>query len=269
MKMLYLRKNKPLLVSNYVGKELDWYQGDDETNYNTANKPAWNYFDTKGKLKYKFNTLGYRTKELNNLHMDPYMLVFGCSYTEGVGLYENEIWCSHLAQYLNLDLRNLAKAGTGPDIINFNTQLFKRSGFVKPKLVVIQWPQINRKSFGFQDEHGQGIRLEDRNVNKEETKNTMGMRDTEWYLNRYVQETGELVIQSMKDLFSVDNLWSALGIPVFHWTWEGDFTTDYGTKKIFRVVNSHKDLARDLQHDGPLIHQDAFEQIKNKVKCLI
>ena len=269
MKMLYLRKNKPLLVSNYVGKELDWYQGDDETNYNTANKPNWNYYDTKGKLKYKFNTLGYRTKELNNLHMDPYMLVFGCSYTEGVGLYENEIWCSHLAEYLNLDLRNLAKAGTGPDIINFNTQLFKRSGFVKPKLVVIQWPQINRKSFGFQDEHGQGIRLEDRNVNKEETKNTMGMRDTEWYLNRYVQETGELVIQSMKDLFSVDNLWSALGIPVFHWTWEGDFTTDYGTKKIFRVVNSHKDLARDLQHDGPLIHQDAFEQIKNKVKCLI
>lgn len=269
MKMLYLRKNKPLLVSNYVGKELDWYQGDDETNYNTANKPDWNYYDTKGKLKYKFNTLGYRTKELNNLHMDPYMLVFGCSYTEGVGLYENEIWCSHLAEYLNLDLRNLAKAGTGPDIINFNTQLFKRSGFVKPKLVVIQWPQINRKSFGFQDEHGQGIRLEDRNVNKEETKNTMGMRDTEWYLNRYVQETGELVIQSMKDLFSVDNLWSALGIPVFHWTWEGDFTTDYGTKKIFRVVNSHKDLARDLQHDGPLIHQDAFEQIKNKVKCLI
>lgn len=267
--MLYLRKNKPLLVSNYVGKELDWYQGDDETNYNTANKPDWNYYDTKGKLKYKFNTLGYRTKELNNLHMDPYMLVFGCSYTEGVGLYENEIWCSHLAEYLNLDLRNLAKAGTGPDIINFNTQLFKRSGFVKPKLVVIQWPQINRKSFGFQDEHGQGIRLEDRNVNKEETKNTMGMRDTEWYLNRYVQETGELVIQSMKDLFSVDNLWSALGIPVFHWTWEGDFTTDYGTKKIFRVVNSHKDLARDLQHDGPLIHQDAFEQIKNKVKCLI
>jgi len=267
--MLYLRKNKPLLVSNYIGKELDWYQGDDETNYNTANKPDWNYFDTKGKLKYKFNTLGYRTKELNNLHMDPYMLVFGCSYTEGVGLYEEEIWCSHLAEYLNLDLRNLAKAGTGPDIINFNTQLFKRSGFVKPKLVVIQWPQINRKSFGFQDEHEQGIRLEDRNVNKEETKNTMGMRDTEWYLNRYVQETGELVIQSMKDLFSVDNLWSALGIPVFHWTWEGDFTTDYGTKKIFRVVNSHKDLARDLQHDGPLIHQDAFEQIKDKVKCLI
>ena len=38
--MLYLRKNKPLLVSNYVGKELDWYQGDDETNYNTANKPV-------------------------------------------------------------------------------------------------------------------------------------------------------------------------------------------------------------------------------------
>ena len=267
--MLYLRKDKPLLVSNYVGKELDWYQGDDITNYKQRNNPKWNYYDSKGKLKYKFNSLGYRTKEFNNLHMDPYMLVFGCSYTEGVGLYDKEIWCSHLAEYLGLDLRNLAKAGTGPDIINFNTQLFKRSGFVKPKLVVIQWPQINRKSFGFKDEHGQGIRLEDRNVNKEETTNSMGMRDTEWYLNRYVQETGELVVQSMKDLFSVDNLWSALGVPVFHWTWEGDFTTDYGTRKIFKVVNTHKDSARDMQHDGPKIHYDAFEQIKDKVKCLI
>tara|TARA_B100001027_G_scaffold66601_1_gene45373 strand:- start:26240 stop:27049 length:810 start_codon:yes stop_codon:yes gene_type:complete len=269
MKMLYLRKDKPLLVSNYVGKELDWYQGDDITNYKQRNNPKWNYYDSKGKLKYKFNSLGYRTKEFNNLHMDPYMLVFGCSYTEGVGLYDKEIWCSHLAEYLGLDLRNLAKAGTGPDIINFNTQLFKRSGFVKPKLVVIQWPQINRKSFGFKDEHGQGIRLEDRNVNKEETTNSMGMRDTEWYLNRYVQETGELVVQSMKDLFSVDNLWSALGVPVFHWTWEGDFTTDYGTRKIFKVVNTHKDSARDMQHDGPKIHYDAFEQFKDKVKCLI
>ncbi len=267
--MLYLRKDKPLLVSNYVGKELDWYQGDDITNYKQRNNPKWNYYDSKGKLKYKFNSLGYRTKEFNNLHMDPYMLVFGCSYTEGVGLYDKEIWCSHLAEYLGLDLRNLAKAGTGPDIINFNTQLFKRSGFVKPKLVVIQWPQINRKSFGFKDEHGQGIRLEDRNVNKEETTNSMGMRDTEWYLNRYVQETGELVVQSMKDLFSVDNLWSALGVPVFHWTWEGDFTTDYGTRKIFKVVNTHKDSARDMQHDGPKIHYDAFEQFKDKVKCLI
>jgi|TARA_Y200000002_G_C22614169_1_gene635199 hypothetical protein len=267
MKMLYLRKGKPLLVSNYVNLELDWYQGDTQTNYAQTNKPDWNYYDSEGKLKYKFNSLGYRTKEFNNLHMDPYMLVFGCSYTEGVGLYEEEIWCKHLADYLQLDYRNLAKAGTGPDIINFNTQLFKRSGFVKPKLVVVQWPQINRKSFGFHCE--EGIRLEDRNVNKEETSESMAMRDTDWYMNRYIQETGEQVIQSMKDLFSVDNLWSALGVPVFHWTWEGDFTTDYGTKKIFKVVNTHKDLARDLQHDGPKIHYDAFEQFKDKVKCLI
>ena len=167
MKMLFLRKGKPLLVSDNVSLELDWYQGDTQTNYAQTNKPDWNYFDSAGKLKYKFNSLGYRTKEFNNLHMDPYMLVFGCSYTEGVGLFEEEIWCNHLAGYLKLDLRNLAKAGTGPDIINFNTQLFKRSGFVKPKLVIIQWPQINRKSFGFHCE--EGIRLEDRNVNKEET----------------------------------------------------------------------------------------------------
>ena len=84
--MLFLRKGKPLLVSDNVSLELDWYQGDTQTNYAQTNKPDWNYYDSEGKLKYKFNSLGYRTKELNNLHMDPYMLVIGCSYTEGVGL---------------------------------------------------------------------------------------------------------------------------------------------------------------------------------------
>ena len=43
--MLYLRKGKPLLVSNYVNLELDWYQGDTQTNYAQTNKPDWNYYD--------------------------------------------------------------------------------------------------------------------------------------------------------------------------------------------------------------------------------
>mgnify|MGYP003322559072 FL=1 len=108
--MLYLRKGKPLLVSNYVNLELDWYQGDTQTNYAQTNKPDWNYYDSEGKLKYKFNSLGYRTKEFNNLHMDPYMLVFGCSYTEGVGLYEEEIWCKHCLLYTSPSPRDRQKS---------------------------------------------------------------------------------------------------------------------------------------------------------------
>ena len=52
--MLFLRKGKPLIVSDNVSLELDWYQGDTQTNYAQTNKPDWNYYDSEGKLKYKF-----------------------------------------------------------------------------------------------------------------------------------------------------------------------------------------------------------------------
>ena len=35
--MLFLRKGKPLLVSDNVSLELDWYQGDTQTNYAQTN----------------------------------------------------------------------------------------------------------------------------------------------------------------------------------------------------------------------------------------
>ena len=57
---------------------------------------------------YKFNECGYRTKNIDDLDKD-FALVFGCSYTEGVGLYQKDIWCEKLCKELEIAIFNLAK----------------------------------------------------------------------------------------------------------------------------------------------------------------
>jgi len=261
-------KSEPLLYfPGKAGKTLQWYNGDDLENYNASNKPDWNYFGSKDKLFYEFNSLGYRTRELDTL--DDYILVFGCSYTEGTGLFENEIWCNVLGNELGIDILNLAKAGTGPDVVNLNTQLFVKNKFVKPRAVINQWPQSTRKSFAYIEREGlfkKQLRLEDRNVNNWVAGENA---DSDWYFNRWLMEDGQLEYENSLHINSVTNLWNALGVPVFNWTFGGDFMTKYNKEMVSVLKLENTDRARDNAHDGPLIHKEVVEKIRDKVECMI
>ena len=260
--MKYLKTEPLLYFKEVAGKTLQWYCGDDSENYNDHNKSSWKYFNTRDKLFYEFNSLGYRTRELDTLN--DYILVLGCSYTEGVGLYENEIWCNVLGNQLGIDILNLAKAGTGPDIVNFNTQLFVKNKFVRPRAVINQWPQATRKSFGYLESNG--LRLEDRNVNNWIPGTNY---DSDWYFNRWIAEDGQLEYENSLHINSVTNLWNALGVPVFNWTFGGDFMTKYSKEMVSVLKLENTDRARDNAHDGPLIHKEVVEKIRDKVECMI
>ena len=194
--MFYTNYTPLLYFPEVADKTLNWYCGDDLENYNKHNKKGWDYYDSADRLKYKFNSQGYRTKELTDVK-DDYMLAFGCSYTEGVGLYQEEIWCEKIAKLYDLDVINLAKAGTGPDIVALNNQLFVKNKFKLPKCVVIQWPNSTRKSFAYHERQWlkNTLRLEDRNVNweidPEVAPDVHQTLDTEWYFNRWIDEKGQ------------------------------------------------------------------------------
>ena len=272
---MYYRKDKPLLYFPYLaGKTKKWYCGDDKENYTNQNKPDWHYHNTQDTLYYKFNNQGYRTKELDTL--DDYILVFGCSYTEGVGLFENEIWCNLLGKELGIDILNLAKAGTGPDIINLNTQLFVKNKFLKPRAVINQWPQATRKSFAYIERNAllkKQLRLEDRNIMIDSElynpNDSYLFKDTEWYFKRWIMEEGQLEYENSLHINSVTNLWNALGVPVFNWTFSGDFETVFNNKMVSVITNKANDRARDNAHDGPLIHKEVVDQLLPKIKKII
>lgn len=51
--------------------------------------------DTTGRNAYRINAWGYRGEDWNHAARRR-IFVFGCSYTFGTGLREDEIWCAHL-----------------------------------------------------------------------------------------------------------------------------------------------------------------------------
>jgi hypothetical protein len=81
----------------------------------------WYYYDKD--IEYNYNSWGYRSKEFAELDNE-YMVVFGCSFTEGIGLHYDDIWATKLSKKLNVDVFNLGIGGSGPDVALYNTILF-------------------------------------------------------------------------------------------------------------------------------------------------
>tara|TARA_R110000782_G_scaffold85508_1_gene166204 strand:- start:68 stop:835 length:768 start_codon:yes stop_codon:yes gene_type:complete len=209
-------------------------------------RPDWH-------IEYAFNSLGYRTKELSELN-DKFLLTFGCSYTEGVGLSTDQIWTHAVSQNLNLDLYNAAKQTSGLDIPYLNTLLWNSNNLPTPDLVIVQWPQKARKHFGFKKSNS--IQLND----KSETNTPDGV----WWGRRYIVDTGEMSINLYSWFESFNNTWKLAGVPVLNFTWDDDLAEElhHSRYKLWTILPTVYDKARDRQHDGPIFHQQTADRIK-------
>jgi hypothetical protein len=89
-------------------------------------------------VEYCYNSAGYRNPEFDIVQTD-YILVLGCSHTEGIGLPLEQTWVSKLQQMIGCSLVNLGKAGAGADFVAQNLQNWL-SVALPPRAVIIQWP---------------------------------------------------------------------------------------------------------------------------------
>ena len=279
---LNLSKDFPILIDTEAQSQiLKWWSSDTEESYNKNLKSGWEYENSED-LVYKFNKWGYRTKSIDDLDED-FALIFGCSYTEGVGLYQKDIWCEKLCKELGIDLFNLAKQGSSPAISYMNTILYIKNLIkYKPKLVIYQWPQIFRKTFTYTDglnNSNLSLNLVNYNVNTDASN-----EDSRWYETRWLKEYGEMYKDSFFHFYSTDVLWKALNVPVYHWTWSGDFEIGgemWNYRKLDRynlpfldnevriIMNKSNDRARDDSHDGKQIHSDVVDFLIDDVRKLL
>ena len=210
-------------------------------------------------IEYRFNDEGYRTKNIDELDQD-FVLVFGCSHTEGIGNFEEDIWCSQLLSRLGIDFLNLGKAGTGSDIQYLNSMQWINNDYPMPKAVIYQWPQTFRKSFAYK--YKKSIELRHHNVNT-----GMEKRDTAWYLKRYCVDAGEMLINNFSNYHSSNLLWNSHRVPVLNWSWTGDF--DYDFENLHMIETEDTGRARDLMHDGSDIHKQVADQLLPLVDRLL
>lgn len=248
--VVYNKNYTQLVELDVISKTLNWYGSDTEDLYNKNVKDGWRWKDTS--IEYKFNKLGYRTKDLNNLHSD-FLLTFGCSFTEGVGLHDKQIWPTKLAKLLNLDLYNAGKGGSGLDICYYNALLWKENNLPLPKQVVLQLPEPERKSWGTYKENN--ISLDVSN----------GKEDDWW--KYYITSNGEIHMNNIAWYLGFNNVWQSLNVPVLNITWS-PYTHLENLEFKLHYSNIEHDpnlLARDNMHSGPEWHTN----IANKCKELL
>jgi hypothetical protein len=219
--------------------------------------PNWYYYDNE--IEYKFNSWGYRSKEFDLLGRD-YLLTFGCSYTEGVGLHYEDMWSTKLAKVLDLDIFNLGSGGTGLDFQMYNTILFFNYVLKLnklPKLVVYQWPEKHRTVYAFKSKDNNEIEFQSfSGALPEEWYPQNSLEYGRWYFHSYLENQGELIKNTNFCPMTVDAIWKSAGVKVLHWTYSNDFemmnkdSFISNNVDLINVMDDSRTKARDCSHNG-------------------
>jgi hypothetical protein len=269
--MLTFKLQSPLLIAKEEARlqTADFWSTDSEELFvkNSSIRPAeWQWHNTP--ITYNWNSLGYRTKEIKDLDKD-FILTFGCSFTEGIGINVSDIWNHHVSKQLGLNLCNLAKGGTGFQQQYYNSLLWHNSKLQLPTLVIVQWPNKYRKSFGVANTSGD-ILIRDANGGHTDI-------DYKWYARRYIRDEGERKLNNFVEFEMFNNIWKMLNVPVLNFTWDNDTEEDL-TKSPYKIWHLEMetdvltDRARDVGvndspgHNGPLWHVETSHKLCSILK---
>ena len=102
----------------------------------------WYYRDKI--ITYERNELGHRSKSIDQIDLDNYLLFTGCSFTEGIGNLLEDTYPYLVSQKNNIDYYNLGLGGSGIDAMFFNLIQWISHVPKKPKALIVQWPNIAR-----------------------------------------------------------------------------------------------------------------------------
>lgn len=228
-------------IGHETTNKTEQWEGDGAlVNYQNALKEMpndWYYRDAP--VSYTYNSLGHRSKDIENVDLDNYILFIGCSHTMGIGMEADKIYPHLLAQKLNCDYYNLALGATGMDIVLHNLTIWFTTVAKKPKALIIQWPDITRLTTGSSIHN-----LEPRGLwyNNEEYNRfvSLGM-DIEFFEARKLM--AHYIVQSFQ-------------VPTVYFGLEKVIPFDEST-----IIEPIIDKARDLGHPGIKSHQLFAESI--------
>lgn len=102
-----------------ANKSIEWLAPDTLENYKSISSKFTNLY-SQHDIEYKFNSHGFRCDEFD-LPSELPIVFLGCSFTEGIGVRQNETWSHLLLEKIkqktnkNIPYWNLSLASTGID----------------------------------------------------------------------------------------------------------------------------------------------------------
>lgn len=228
-----------------------WNSGDNEESLqrNLISMPDdWPY--RTNPITYTINSLGHRSKEIEDLDLDNYILCTGCSHTEGIGLALETTYPHVLADLLKCDYYNMGIGATGIDVTLHNLIVWFSTVPKKPKAVIIQWPDFTRMTTGS-------------SINNLQPRGLWN--DSDDYA-RFIDLGVTLEVFEAKKLMAHHAVQSLIKVP----------TVYFGIQKIIpfddnTIIGRQVDFARDLGHPGVESNRKFAEMIHDyliNTECL-
>lgn len=263
---LFVRKE---LVEN---SPFEFFSEENEQDFHKNKKrigPEWEYANKK--VTFTYNKTGHRCP-VNYDELTPgFLLTMGCSYTEGIGLAEEDTYTYRLAGELGLsdNYFNAGTAGYGVDVTFWNSMLFSswcEKNNIIPKYVAIQLSYGERKSFWYN--HDKGIHQDGPQIDMIHKENRADKNiereypywiNNEYYLQGWLQQPISRIDNEVFYPQAIYNAWSRLGSKVILWTWNNDANRpdlsynkyqDRVNVNIKTPVSTKESFAQDLQHNG-------------------
>ena len=232
--------------------------------------PSWKY--AKETIVYKTNSLSYRTKELDYFEGKDFILILGSSHTFGTGLNEADLYHSHIGAKTGLEILNAGYGAIGPDMIMLNALLFLKNTNLKPKAVVIQWPELHRVTFKGNNEFISILpqMFITNNSHLSNIISDLEFNESSKLLKFYRAWTDDRNDLNHSAIFiEVTRLiWKLYGVPYFDFTLipPSDVPNNIKLTNFYHLV---RDLARDQVHYGSETHKaiglEIYEDLKNNL----
>ena len=231
------------IVHNYsslAGCTVDWDTSDSEKNYfnNIQNPNTRQQLQQLGFLdnpiQYQFNGHGFRSAEFGT----PVDIVcFGCSFTMGTGVHEQDTWPSQLQALTGLSVANLGHAGSSNDTaFRFASHYLE---WFKPKYAI--WQQTDLHRFELLND----LTLSSLNIIATDTSNPC---TNDYYVKIWTSSTSNQQLNLLKNTLAFQHLCASLQIKSIILPME-KFLSD--------------SCARDLMHPGAHLYTNLAKQVVN------
>lgn len=140
-----MQYNNDFIGYTHPGTIQHFSAGDNEDFYkHNLQTQADDWYYRFNEVTYNINKLGHRSKNIEDIDLDNYILFTGCSHTEGIGLELEKTFPYLTANDLGMDYYNLALGGTGIDVMTHNLMMWIHTAKKLPKALVIMWPEPAR-----------------------------------------------------------------------------------------------------------------------------
>ena len=230
----------------HAGKTLLWCSIDSEQEYNKnlKNTRQRELLAQNGwidhKIEYQYNAQGFRSREINLAQ--PGFAVFGCSFTQGLGLPVDELYHERISKELSLPVDNFGVFGAS------NGLAFRLAHYwlpiIKPKFVILQ--TTFRERFEIINQH---------NVSTVMSPAFPQVATVQEVFRDWWFTDANSIADKQRNELAIQQVCHQLDIPVLVIDVE-DFR------------NPVLGLSRDLTHPGPPSHHRVHAQIIDHLKSI-